>query len=154
MSYRKSRPLNVKLRPSAIQCIILIFDRTYFCIVFTTFSKGVRIMNLADYFLIVRNRLILEQSLPQKRKHPTTREQGVKNGKKSIILSSLYPLILSFCQGNLSLYFAYIIILSRKKSLYFAYISLISNYISLIYRLYSAYIPLIRSKLSRKKRHF
>ena len=60
---------------------------------------------------------------------------GCQKQQKSIIFSSKYPLILSYCQGNLSLYFTNIIISSRKR----AYVQNLSP----IFRLYSAYIPLI-----------
>ena len=88
------------------------------------------------------------------------------------LISAYIPLILSYCQGNLSLYFAYIIILSRISELifriyyhfvkkkefifriYFADIQLYFAYTPLIFRIYFAYISLIRSQLSRKKCHF
>ena len=54
MSYRNSQPLNAKVRPSALQSIVLVFDWTYFRICSTRFCKGVQTMQLAGYFLIVR----------------------------------------------------------------------------------------------------
>ena len=52
MSYRKSRPLTVKVRPSAILCIASIFNRTYFCPGFTVFGNG-----LVIYLISSRRRL-------------------------------------------------------------------------------------------------
>ena len=73
--------------------------------------------------------------------------QGVRNGKKSIILSSEIPLIFRLYYHFVKKICAYIpLILSfcqEKRCLYFAYIRLYSAYISLIPRLYFAYISLI-----------
>ena len=53
MSYRKSRPLKKKLRPSLTLCIISIFNQLYFCIGFKRFCKGCIFFKVAVYFLIV-----------------------------------------------------------------------------------------------------
>ena len=53
MSFRKARPLNIKLRPSLL-LTLLIFYWTYFCGGLLRFCRGMKAIKLVVYFLIVR----------------------------------------------------------------------------------------------------